>query len=67
MLENIRLFSFSGHAPRKTLQEVIDAIKPKNVIFVHGDPEAITWMKENAGAGYNAFAPAIGDSITLEP
>ena len=67
VLENIKRFSFSGHAPRKTLQEVIDAIKPKNVVFVHGDPEAITWMKEHAGAGYNAFAPAIGDSLTLEP
>lgn len=66
VLENIKRFSFSAHAPRESLCSVIEKIKPKNVVFVHGDPEAIDWMKENAGAGYNAFAPAIGESITLE-
>ncbi len=65
-LTNIKRFSFSGHAPRETLRGVIEHIKPKNIIFVHGDRPAIDWMKEHAGAGYNAFAPDIGQSITLE-
>ena len=43
-------------------EQVADAI----VIFVHGDRPAIDWMKEHAGAGYNAFAPDIGQSISLE-
>lgn len=66
-LENIKRFSFSAHAPRECLRGVIEQINPKNVIFVHGDPEAIDWMVEHAGAGYNTYAPAIGESITLEP
>jgi integrator complex subunit 11 len=66
-LRNIKRFSFSGHAPRETLRGVIDYIKPKNVIFVHGDRPAVEWMEKNAGAGYNAFAPEIGQTLTLEP
>lgn len=65
-LENIKRYSFSAHAPRETLQEIIRQINPRNVIFVHGDPEAIDWMQENAGNGYNTFAPAIGETISLE-
>jgi len=66
VLRNIKRFSFSAHAPRECLQRIIAHTQPKNVVFVHGDADAIAWMQEHAGAGYNAFAPAIGDSITLE-
>lgn len=65
-LENIRRFSFSGHAPRETLRRVIEKIRPRNVVFVHGDPEAIAWMKEHAAPGCQVFAPTIGETITLE-
>ena len=65
-LENIQRFSFSAHAPRSALQGIIEHIKPKNVVFVHGDPEAIDWMNANTGNGYTTFAPEIGQTITLE-
>jgi predicted metal-dependent RNase len=65
-LENIQRFSFSAHAPRTALQSVIDHIRPKNVVFVHGDRDAIDWMNENTGNGYTTFAPEIGQTITLE-
>ena len=65
-LENIQRFSFSAHAPRTALQGIIDHIKPKNVVFVHGDPEAIEWMNANTGNGYTTFTPEIGQTITLE-
>jgi len=65
-LENIQRFSFSAHAPRTALQGVIEHIKPKNVVFVHGDGDAIDWMNANTGNGYNNYAPAIGQTITLE-
>ena len=67
VLENIKRFSFSAHAPRESLQRVIQNIKPRNVVFVHGDPEALQWMKENSSGTCRAYAPAIGESITLEP
>jgi Cft2 family RNA processing exonuclease len=65
-LENVQRFSFSAHAPRTALQGVIEHIKPKNVVFVHGDGDAIDWMNANTGNGYNNYAPAIGQTITLE-
>jgi len=66
-LENIRRFQFSAHAPRAALQKVIERIHPKNVVFVHGDEEAIRWMQDNAANGCHTFAPTIGQTITLEP
>lgn len=65
-LENIKRFQFSAHAPRAELRRVIERIKPKNLVFVHGDPEALDWMKEHAGQGYNAFRPTVGQTLTLE-
>jgi len=65
-LENVKRFHFSAHAPRKTLLQVINRLKPKNVIFVHGDQQAIHWMKEHAANGCASFAPTIGQTITLE-
>lgn len=64
-LENIQRFDFSAHAPRTALQSVIRHLKPRNVIYVHGDPEALAWMQDNSGNGFARFAPAIGESIEL--
>ena len=66
VLENIAWFHFSAHAPRETLREVVRRIHPKNVIFVHGDPDAIDWMRREAAHGCRAFSAAIGETITLE-
>jgi len=65
-LKNIERFYFSAHAPRKALQKVIDHLHPTNAVFVHGDPDALAWMKTNAANGCQAFAPEIGQTITLE-
>jgi len=65
-LENRRHFSFSAHAPRAALGEVIRRIDPKNVVFVHGDPQAIDWMYAETGNGYRKFRPTQGEAITLE-
>ena len=65
-LENRRHFSFSAHAPRTALREVIRRIDPKNVVFVHGDPEAIDWMHDQTGDGCRKFSPTRGEPITLE-
>ncbi len=66
-MENIQRFSFSAHAPRAALQGVISHIQPKNIVFVHGDPDAIDWMNTNSGNGFTTYAPKIGETITLEP
>jgi Cft2 family RNA processing exonuclease len=64
--DNIRYFHFSAHAPRLALQNVITRANPRNVIFVHGDPEAIDWMYEESSGHFRKFAPAGGETITVE-
>ena len=65
VLDDIAAFHFSAHAPREALRDVITRVQPKNVVFVHGDPQAIDWMHESTVAGHK-FSVAIGQTITLE-
>lgn len=65
-LENRQSFNFSAHANREDLCKLIDHIAPKNIIFVHGDPDATAWMSENTSAVYRKFIPTIGETIALE-
>ncbi len=65
-LENIRQFRFSAHATRSELAAVVERINPKNVVYIHGDPEALGWMEQNTGNGRQTFVPTIGQTITLE-
>jgi predicted metal-dependent RNase len=64
-LENIQFFHFSAHAPRGVLRHVVEQVQPKQTIFVHGDPDAIAWMRENCGNGCANYAPQIGETVTL--
>jgi Cft2 family RNA processing exonuclease len=66
VLEDRRSFSFSAHASRADLSAVIEHINPKNVVFVHGDPEAVEWMSENCKSHYRKFTPRAGETVTLE-
>lgn len=65
-LENVKRFHFSAHAPRKALKRVVERLHPKNVIYVHGDPDALRWMQDNTGNGARTFAPTVGQTIILE-
>ncbi len=64
-LPNRQTFHFSAHAPREDLQHVINRTQPTNVIFVHGDPDAIEWLHANCNGVPNKFTPEIGEAITL--
>lgn len=65
-LDNIQSFYFSAHAPRKALKSMVERLKPKNVVFVHGDPDAVRWMAANAGNGSRRHVPVLGQTLTLE-
>ena len=41
---NIENFRFSAHSRREDLLKIVKKLKPKKVILVHGEPEAIDWM-----------------------
>lgn len=64
-LTNIQRFHFSGHASRDDLQGIIERTKPRDVIFVHGDEDAIDWMAANCDGSANKHAPAVGETLTL--
>jgi Cft2 family RNA processing exonuclease len=66
VLDNIQTFHFSAHASREALREVVERARPRNVVFVHGDPEAIDWMYRESGNGCRKFTTPIGETITLE-
>jgi Cft2 family RNA processing exonuclease len=40
----IKNFKFSAHARREDLLNIVDKLKPDNVILTHGDEEALGWM-----------------------
>ena len=40
----IKNFKFSAHARREDLLKIVDKLKPKNVILIHGEVEAVDWM-----------------------
>jgi Cft2 family RNA processing exonuclease len=38
-------FDFSGHARREELLEFAVQARPKKILLVHGDPDAVSWFK----------------------
>ena len=43
----IKKFRFTAHSKREELLEIVGRLRPKTVILVHGDAEAIDWMGSN--------------------
>ncbi|MEM1118708.1 MAG: MBL fold metallo-hydrolase [Bacteroidota bacterium] len=43
----VERFRFSGHSHRRDLIEVVDRVKPRTVVLVHGETAAKAWMKDN--------------------
>jgi Cft2 family RNA processing exonuclease len=67
LLDNRQRFHFSAHAPREELCAIIDRVRPKNVVFVHGDADAIEWMSANCNGVPNVYCPSQGETLALEP
>jgi Cft2 family RNA processing exonuclease len=38
-------FDFSGHATRDDLRAFARATRPKKIVLVHGDPDALEWFQ----------------------
>lgn len=66
LLENVKQFRFSAHASRNYLLDLIERFNPQNVVFVHGDSDALTWMEQNATNGARSFIPETGHELILE-
>ena len=64
-ISTVKRLHFSAHAPRNALLRSIERIAPRNVVFIHGDPEAIDWMSDHARPGGNHYRPALGQTIRV--
>jgi Cft2 family RNA processing exonuclease len=42
----VEVFGFSAHGDRDSFIEYVERAAPRQVLFVHGDPDARTWMRE---------------------
>ena len=47
---SMKSFDFSGHAPRESLIEYVEKLKPEITILVHGDQPAVEWMNNELNA-----------------
>ena len=43
----VERFRFSGHSHRRDLIEVVERVRPRTVVLVHGETTAKAWMKDN--------------------
>ncbi len=61
----IQKFDFSGHSSSDKIKELVTKINPKNVIFQHGNEDAISNLKEWADKNLKSksYAPDLGDKI----
>lgn len=58
--------SLSAHPDEKELLELVDLVKPKKIITVHGDSDVILEFKKTLeNKGYEVFNPKVGDTIKL--
>ncbi|MBW2965174.1 MBL fold metallo-hydrolase [Candidatus Woesearchaeota archaeon] len=62
----VKQFDFSAHSGEKQLKDLVRKVRPKKVVFVHGDPPALQKMVEWAQAlGMESVAPKLGDVIDI--
>ncbi len=65
---DIERFRFSGHSHRRDLLRIVEQLKPKTILLVHGEQEARIWMADNIKyfyPGTEIILPSAGEPITL--
>jgi Cft2 family RNA processing exonuclease len=65
---HIDQFQFSAHASRESILRYIKRVAPKKLVFVHGDPAAVEWMRSEAAVALpetEIIVPTPGVEIEL--
>ena len=65
---DIDRFRFSGHSHRRDLLRIVEQLKPKTILLVHGEQEARTWMADNIKyfyPGTEIILPEFGTPVHL--
>jgi putative mRNA 3-end processing factor len=60
----VEQYDFSAHADREGILSFLDAYRDAQVVVNHGD-RCVAFADELAADGYDAAAPAVGDTVTL--
>lgn len=61
----VKKFDFSGHAGKKDLLSLVESVRPKKVICVHGDGTQKFADALGSKFGIETFSPKIGDEIEV--
>ena len=65
---DIERFRFSGHSHRRDLLRIVEQLKPKTILLVHGEQEARIWMADNIKyfyPGTEIILPELGEPVIL--
>ena len=65
---DVERFRFSGHSHRRDLIGLVEKLRPKKVLLVHGEEEARTWMADNIAFFYpevEVFRPEAGEVLDV--
>ena len=65
---SVHYLSFSAHADAKGILQLVQHVRPKNVMLVHGEAEKMNYMskKINSEFGLNSYCPANGETISVK-
>ncbi len=58
----VKVYDFSGHAPRNHLLDFMQTANAKKTVLVHGDPSALEWFEKQVEG---AVVPASGRPLSL--
>lgn len=64
----VERFRFSGHSHRRDLIQLVEQLRPKKVVLVHGETEARQWMADNIRffyPGVEVVMPEAGEPIEV--
>lgn len=48
----VHRFRFSGHSHRRDLIQLVEKLRPRKVVLVHGEEKAREWMADNVSFFY---------------
>ncbi len=65
---HVERFRFSGHSHRRDLLRIVEKLKPKKILLVHGEEDARSWMADNIRyfyPGTEIILPEFGETIRV--
>jgi Cft2 family RNA processing exonuclease len=61
-------FNFSAHASRESIRAYVKRVKPRKIIFIHGEPASVEWLAAGVRAdlpGTEVLSPPAGAAVEI--